>query len=119
MADRLQALIALKEAVENDGSVGVTLSATDAGLTHPLSQLVNQAYRGSLDAARDLHEAVLPGFIAKPVIGGQGAGVRFWHCEIEHWDEGEEYYGDNQPCPARAWLLAILAALIAQEQANG
>lgn len=75
------------------------------------SKMMTRAYKGSLDAAKALHEAVLPGWIAKPQIGGAGAGVTVWHCTIEDWDSGQEIAADNLPDPARAWLLAILRAL--------
>ena len=70
---------------------------------------------GSLGAAKALHEALLPGWVARPQIGGKGAGVTVWHCTIEDWDSGDEISADNQPDPARAWLLAIFKALMAQE----
>ena len=66
-----------------------------------------KAYRGSLDAAKALHEAVLPGYRWE---GYQGECFRVWQTDkpekfIEGWDCN----------PARAWLLAILRALHAQE----
>ena len=72
---------------------------------------MDAAFNGSLDAAKALHEAVLTGWIAKPQIGGAGAGVTVWHCTIEDWDSGQEISADNMPDPARAWLLAIIRAL--------
>ena len=67
-----------------------------------------KAFNGSLDAAKALHEAVLPGWIgnfgtdgfAKVAKGGRVQTV----MEVARVD-------DN---PARAWLIAILRALIAQ-----
>lgn len=79
------------------------------GLTTEANNALD-AYKGSLDAAMALHDALLPGWVAKPVCGGAGAGVTKWHCEIEEWDTGDTFSGDNQPSPARAWLLAILRA---------
>lgn len=75
------------------------------------------AYDGSLDAAKALHEAVLPGWVAKPEIGGQGCGRKLWHCVLEDWITGDEETGGPCGNPARAWLIAILKALIAE--ANG
>lgn len=49
------------------------------------------AYRGSLDAALRLHEALLPG----------------WEWHLKSWSGMAD-------TPARAWLLAILRALQAQ-----
>jgi len=62
----------------------------------------HKAYDGSLDAAKALHEAVLPAYSLQ--LTHHDCEVfqnpRFSHC-------GEEI--DN---PARAWLIAILKALI-------
>ena len=69
------------------------------------------AYNGSLDAAKALHEAVLP---------GAWAHVRYT-CKYGHATvdvDGEEYDANNADNPARAWLLAILKALHAQEAAE-
>jgi hypothetical protein len=75
----------------------------------------HMAYRGSLDAAKALHDATIPG--------------AFWH--IGHLDEpslgyvatvAHGHYADSPSwrgfnmCPARAWLIAILETLIAQEE---
>jgi len=70
------------------------------------SDLLN-AYDGYLDAAKALHEAVLPGWGAAMEAHGwaivRHPTKRFLDCQAT---------SDN---PARAWLLAILEALIAQE----
>lgn len=66
----------------------------------------SEAHEGSLDAAKALHESVLPGW---DWCGGP---------------EGFSVYSplNNDPIdgdchnPARAWLIAILKALIAQEK---
>ena len=73
--------------------------------------LAHDASRGSLDAAKALHEAVLPGFL--------------WHAAVEPIASTWFVVGSTEANiatgtadnPARAWLLAILEALIAQEQA--
>ena len=74
--------------------------------------LAGEAYCGSLDAAKDLHEALLPG----------------WRCEI-NWKPGEAAdacvsngsgdeieWGDAQQSAsaARTWLLAILRAKLSE-----
>ena len=94
------------------------IAAVEAGddLPRPLpfpalqAAYVISAYSGSLDAAKALHDALLPEWIACPQIGGKGAGVTVWHCMVEDWDTGDKIHADNMPCPARAWLLAILRA---------
>lgn len=73
------------------------------------------AYNGSIDAAKALHEALLPGWIAKPQIGGAAAGVKVWHCTVEDWETGDEVESFNMPDPARAWLIAIIRAYEAQQ----
>ena len=80
-----------------------------------------EAFRGSLDAAKALHDAVLgdgnistPGYMATVYMSGK-ASV---------WDiiSGASHRGEvNAPSlhaisPARAWLIAILRALIAQAE---
>ena len=82
---------------------------------------VIDAYNGSLDAAKALHDAVLgdgnistPGYMATVYMSGK-ASV---------WDiiSGASHRGEvNAPSlhaisPARAWLIAILRALIAQAE---
>ena len=80
-----------------------------------LGLVARSAFNGSLDAAKALHDALLPGWVARPQIGGAGAGVSVWHCTIEDWETGEEIHANNMPGPARAWLLAILKAYEAQQ----
>jgi hypothetical protein len=76
--------------------------------------VANAYYLGSLDAAKALHDAVLPGcrwfvgHLDEPSLGyvatvaeGHFADSPSWRC--------------YDIVPARAWLLAILSALIAQE----
>ena len=63
------------------------------------------AYKGSLDAAKALHEAVLPErewSIDECGDAAVGDGSGDWICTANTY-------------PARAWLIAILKALIAQE----
>ena len=56
--------------------------------------------RGSLDAAKALHEALLPGW--GWTVSADGASV--------YGDDPKVYDGDDARSPARAWLLAILKA---------
>ena len=65
------------------------------------------AYNGSLDAAKALHEAVLPAHRARLDVGRRN---RAWIVTPDN--KKTDAYADT---PARAWLLAILEALIAQE----
>jgi len=70
------------------------------------------AYHGSLDAARELHEAVLPGWkwsAHEPRPGLVRVSVSEW-SPLRPMPNTAEY-----SIPARAWLIAILRALIAKE----
>ena len=62
---------------------------------------------GSLDAALALHNAVLPGFLWK--LDCSNATV----YPLKAPDTGSGFYGMSDS-PARAWLCAILKALIAE-----
>lgn len=80
------------------GNVGLYLYVTDA-------------HFGSLDAAKALHEAVLPGRSCGITFGGEyGATVTF----PSTWDD--MHLSVSNTIPARAWLIAILRALIATPQ---
>ena len=70
-----------------------------------------EAEVGSLDAAKALHEALLP----------DRATVEFWHSK-RYEDESYVYvhmpdavYSGRADNPARAWLIAILKAYEAQQ----
>lgn len=64
------------------------------------------AYEGSLDAAKALHEAVLPGWEWTFYYDGERG--------VQHRGTGN-FYVSNDTIPSRAWLIAILRALIALE----
>jgi len=67
-----------------------------------------KSFNGSLDAARALHDAVLPGFsLILSALPLTTARAQVGISAVGHHAE-----------PARAWLIAILRALIAQEQAQ-
>ena len=97
------------------------IAKVEAGepILHPLpawwttKEWVNsvEAFEGSLDAAKALHEAVLPGAWAHVRYAG-----KYGHATVDV--KGEEYDANNADNPARAWLLAILRALHAQEAAE-
>ena len=74
------------------------------------------AYHGSLDAAKALHEAALPGW-------------EWWLNSMNYWDGGEgptcilrigapmvdlRVASARSDTPARAWLIAIIRAMLAE-----
>ena len=81
-----------------------------------------RAYNGSLDAAKALHDAVLPGWQINIAFLPVGADVV---CGIYgpldpnagKWAFAPKFEA-RAANPARAWLLAIVRALIAQESQN-
>ena len=112
MTDKLNALDTLIEAVEaGDEYIERDIQNAFGGYRESYnSSRINRAYNGSLDAALALHEALLPGWVARVTTGSASAGVKYSHCTVEDWDDGTEVDANNQPTPARAWLLAILRA---------
>jgi len=70
--------------------------------------IVCNAFNGSLDAAKALHDAVLPDLPWDIWRGTDMNGGRYYGCNIATVDTA--YHTD----PARAWLICILRALIAR-----
>lgn len=77
----------------------------DAGLFDAV-HIITKAYNRSLDAAKALHEAVL-GVKFNYSVQKDRASVMTWTHSIE----GRTISVDNK-IPARAWLIAIIKALI-------
>jgi hypothetical protein len=113
MTDRKDALVELLAKVEAsclDEVYCLTQHVNGIGMNASMWQ----AYSGSLDAAKALHEAVLQG----------------WAWSLYEEDSGEFlsivskgynvkiYQANWHTDPARAWLIAILKALIAGEDTN-
>lgn len=68
------------------------------------------AYGGSIDAAKALHEAVLPKDSTWQYYSGDGS------CVVGFGPGPTDYEESHHDNPARAWLLAILRALHAQQE---
>ena len=75
-----------------------------------------RAFEGSLDAAKALHEAVLPGWtlnslheLRHPDNGMPPTGQ--WACLLFRYSPAVEHVQTKSETPARAWLLSILRAL--------
>ena len=96
---RKQALAELIAKVEAGGEDTPDFSDMVA---RPIMQCkAGEAYRGSIDAAKALHEAVLPG--------------QDWSISPSKSYAGNGFKGESKD-PARAWLLAILKALHSMEK---
>lgn len=68
-------------------------------------QWAYDAFKGSLDAAKALHDALLPDWIAEMRINQTG-----YHASAAVWYYGGAPIEASSNPPARAWLLAILRA---------
>ena len=115
MNDRKQALEALRDKVKagaDDLPAYYAAHAFPNGYCHAIN-----AFHGSLDAAKALHDAVLGG--GYPWSIGEEAGRL--QGEASNWCVGIFSNKDDRSIawqvnkdPARAWLIAILEALISE-----
>lgn len=109
-------LARLIEAVEAGDEIAVmaelkqlSRTARDKGDFIP-SYDMEKAYRGSIDAAKRLHDALLPGWTVDDM--GQRAGG--WRVQLGRFDGKTPRPAPSAMIdgnPARAWLLAILRAM--------
>lgn len=115
MTEQIAALDALIEAVEAG-----SLPEEDWRLMHDIwsprnwheiGHNVRYSMHGSLDAAKALHEALLPGWEWGVTLNSDeptpAAYVAKWGAPEGSMGDGFEAQADN---PARAWLLAVLKA---------
>lgn len=75
-----------------------------------LWQYASEAYDGSLDAAKRLHDALLPGWF--PGLS-QNVHSGFWFAWVQ--TKEEKHFSATEADPARAFLLAILRAMEGRE----
>lgn len=105
--EALQSLLAKVEA----GASGSVISDAFGPFGPPESGvpwLAFNAFHGSLDAAKALHEAVLPGW--EYGYDGSIAWVKMPGLRTSYRHDAMNGH------TARAWLIAIIKALIAQEE---
>jgi hypothetical protein len=130
---RLEALRDLAEMVEA-GNVSYWDLSEGFGISHAID--AELAFRGSLDAAKALHEALLPGWwwsIGTNSVSDDARVAPDFDCpkhgpELREklpvdvngfpWEVMTDQFIRQPGNPARAWLLAILWALIEQEEAE-
>ncbi len=107
--ERIDALKALLAKVDGAGD---WLGLMEDTLSYETWDIFIGAYNGSLDAAKAMHDAVLPGW---------GFEVCEFAADVtnRHTDDGLDgykWFNSNCDNPARAWLIAILKALISEEE---
>lgn len=102
MIDAMTDLDKLIEAVEGGEWPDDWREVTRALTLHPDERHIfaKRAFDGSLDAAKALHEALLPGY--------RWRITDLTHAQV--WDSVHCVHGGYAEQPARAWLLAILKA---------
>lgn len=91
-----------------------SIASIDAGL----------AFHGNIDAAKRLHDALLPGWALERLTMWPGSnGQCTAHIWGTHHKDGERWHHHSDgrqeaasSTPARAWLLAILRALEATQE---
>ena len=108
MTPNTQALQRLLDAVEA-GRVG-QFRNLDSEFGHGNGIHAKRAYNGSLDAAKALHDALLPGY----KWGRQWSDHMWVECE-DLEGRSDRFYGSPDMTPARSWLIATIKALMAQE----
>jgi hypothetical protein len=115
---RLQSLIELRDKVKA-GEILQSVDAVDAFPMTPDGDVTwlhaCKASQGSLDAAKALHEAVLPMHDWCVTNDASHAGDEEGPCAMIAHELGGVELQQQSPSPARAWLLAILESLIAKE----
>lgn len=107
---KLEALRTLAVKVEAGEWVSRRTTTKAAGFDDESIIDAVRAYHGSLDAAQDLHEALLPGWHFD--IDSEAGGVCVFKSALDSAELGK------CECLARAWLLAILKALIADGRSD-
>ena len=81
----------------------------------PYRNWIVGAYRGSLDAAHRLHEALLPGWGWEASSADRQSHAEVWTDDDFDAAVPSPPISARSATPARAWLLAILRAVKAQE----
>lgn len=112
MTERKQALQYLRDRVEAGDADGNTFRDAFGSPCQDMEyeqrvQDAKMAHRGSLDAALALYNAECQDLPVNLWLYSAVHGQ--WGCTVGHYDT---VYNEN---PARAWLQAILSALIAEE----
>jgi len=113
MTDRKQALTDLLKKVEAGKIEHYHWSILGSAMPERTWSAVKSAYHDSMDAAKALHEAMLPGWHWS-VYDTDGLGNPSAQVEPPEYSF-EPFTGISRVNPARAWLIAILKTLIAME----
>lgn len=110
----IEAVEAGDDYAENEACRGINKAHRNVGDLWPAHDAI-KAFRGSLDAAKRLHDALLPGWgWQRPAASWEPDSVA---VKSPKWTEGDDDDEGGYPWfkgfavePARAWLLSILKA---------
>ena len=108
MTERKQALQELRDKVAERG---FSFCHADSVLGYQNGHHAMNAFYGSLDAAKALHEAVLPGWVNVDI---KWVSTRIVSIGSVEMSDGRSVSKSESNDPSRAWLLCILDALIAE-----
>jgi len=86
---------------------GWDMADVQAVLPEKVHRHFRPAFEGSLDAAKAMHDALLPGWIFD-ITNGSAFVMPLW--DEPHTELPDQYVGEDD-VDARAWLLAILRAM--------
>ena len=102
-----QELLALAERVEKgEQSTGISGTGILTDIRNALGTFIPTYVLTSLDAAKSLHDAVLPGWFWSIHVSD---GTDMSQAIVSKWSEDAEYRS-SAPTPAAAWVAAILRA---------
>jgi len=111
MTDRKQALTEFRYMVQR-GEFPADLTGKEMGFPNVSAANLYAVFAGSLDAAKALHEAVLPGWSFAVASHSPRATLHPPKFNLPHIKAVHAEAAN----PARAWLSAIIEALIAGEE---
>ena len=111
--NKIDALKALRDQIaRGEWTPGVDIPHIETGLQYFAGFIDYAMTHGSLDEMQMLHNELLLGYTWRLELHDGHA-----YCAIQHPNSDREFWSKKQPTPARAWMVAILEALIAREQA--
>ena len=111
--NKIDALKALRDQIaRGEWRRSIDVPSDETGLRSFVAYFDRVMTSGSLDPLQHMHNYLLSNCTWKLESFGGHA-----YCIIQNPNSDREFWSKKQPTPARAWMVAILEALIAREQA--
>ena len=109
--NKIKALEALRDRfAQGNWRSGIDTPQIETGLRSFVAYFDRVMTSGSLDPLQHMHDYLLSNCTWKLESFGSHA-----YCIIQNPANGREYESGKQPTPARAWMVAIITALIEHE----